>query len=146
MSRHVENEVTDVPDPKPKTKRPLSAILEDLKEYDIPFKKLSVHPTQNPLPHANLPEVLEDPLKCFKQFIRDVDFEEIARNTNINVREHEAGEHWKTTSKPNGRHGKDTNQGEIKLVIVILLYMGVNTVDSTRTEVFLDHRSPGSQT
>jgi hypothetical protein len=94
ISKHIENEVTDVSDPKFKIKRRLNAILKNFKIYDIPFEKLNIYSIQNLLSHANLSsEILKDPLKYFKYFIRDEDFEEIARNININTYEYEAAEH-----------------------------------------------------
>jgi hypothetical protein len=94
MSRHVENEIADIPDPKLKKKRPLYDIVKDFKAYDTPFEKLNIYPTQNSLPHANLlSNVLEDSLQYFKHFIRDKDFAEIAYNTNINADAHETKNH-----------------------------------------------------
>jgi hypothetical protein len=137
ISKYIENEVSDVPDLKSKNKRFLDIILEDFKLYDILFEKLDIYFMQNSLPYVNLSfEVLEDPIKCFKYFIRDENFEEIARNTNINAYTYVVQEYWKTIPKLNERYWKNTNRVEIKLFIAILLYMGVNKVNSIKTETF----------
>ncbi len=70
MSRHVENEIPDISDPKPSRKRKLGDIEKDLVQYENVYDKLLINLLHTLLLHSTLPAiVLENSRDLFRQFI-----------------------------------------------------------------------------
>jgi hypothetical protein len=94
MSRHVENEIPDIPDRGPSRKKKLVNVEADIPSDITPYTKLNIPIRQPSILLFSI--LLEDPLKVFKHFLRDSDYAIFAYNTNINAFITNAGKTFKT--------------------------------------------------
>jgi hypothetical protein len=97
MSRHVENEIPNIPDRGPSRKKKLADMEADIPPDTTLYNKLSIPIRQSFIFLSST--LLEDPLKVFKHFLRDSDYAIFAHNTNINASTANAGKAFKASER-----------------------------------------------